>query len=84
MVATIAAAHSVKSTKSSGRWSESHQGGPPDVCAIAGTATEGPATAIAIIHRREMVMQAVAVQTSPRVFPGARVSPSLTVFAPQV
>src|SRR5215469_8953799 len=39
MVATIAAAHSVNRTKSSGRWSESHQGGPPDVCAIAGTAT---------------------------------------------
>jgi hypothetical protein len=30
------------------------------------------------------VMQAVAVQTSPRVTPGARKSRSLTVFTPQM
>ena len=65
--ATIAAPHSVKSTKSSGRPSETHQGGPPDVCAIAGSLIEGPAMAMAIIQRSETEMQAAAVQTRPRV-----------------
>ena len=82
--ARIAAAQSVNSTKSSGRPSDAHQGGPPDVCAISGTLIEGPATAMPIITRSETVMQAAAVQTSPRVTPGARKSRSLTVFTPQM
>src|SRR5487761_1097695 len=83
--AAIAAPHRLNSTKSFGRPSDTHQGGAPSaVCAIPGTLMEGPATAIAIITRSETVMQAAAVQTSPLVFPEARVARSLTVFTPQM
>src|SRR5215470_16030036 len=81
--AMTAAPHKVNSTKSSGRPSDTHHGGPPaGVCRIAGTLMEGPATDIAIITRSETVMQAAAVQTSPRVPPAARMVRSLTGFTP--
>src|SRR5579875_248439 len=82
--ATTAAPHRVNSTKASGSRSDSHHGGPPAACAIAGTLIDGPATDIAIIARSETVMQAAAVQTSPRVCPVARQFRSLTVFTPQM
>src|SRR6516165_3589419 len=74
----------VNSTKSSGRPSDTHHGGPPEVCRITGTLIDGPATDTAIITRSETVMQAAAVQTSARVLPAARVVRSLTVFTPQM
>src|SRR6516165_4858522 len=82
--AMTAAPQRVNSTKSSGRPSDTHHGGPPaGVCLIAGTLIDGPATDTAIITRSETVMQAAAVQTSPRVSPAARAVRSLTVFTPQ-
>ena len=68
--ATMAAAHRLNRATSLGRPRYTHHGGPPAVCGIAGTLTDGPATDIAIITRSETVMQAVAVQTSPRFWPG--------------
>src|SRR5215472_1657444 len=83
--AMTAAPQRVNSTKSSGRPTDTHHGGPPaGVCLIAGTLMDGPATDTAIITRSETVMQAAAVQTSPRVSPAARVVRSLTVFTPQM
>src|SRR5215831_4025017 len=83
--AMTAALHRVNSTKSPGRPSDTHHGGPPaGVCRMAGTLIDGPATDTAIITRSETVMQAAAVQTSPRVTPAARLVPSLTVFTPQM
>ena len=58
--------------------------GLPEVCVIAGTLIDGPATEITIITRSETVMQAAAVQTNPRFLPAARVFRSLTVFTPQM
>src|SRR5215468_770087 len=81
--AMTAAPQSVNSTKSSGRPSDTHHGGPPaGVCRIAGTLIDGPATDTAIITRSETVMQAAAVQTSPRVPPAARLVRSLTGSTP--
>jgi hypothetical protein len=45
---------------------------------------EGPATDTKNITRSETVMQAAAVQTSPRVPPLARMIRLITVFTPQV
>jgi hypothetical protein len=44
---------------------------------------DGPVTDIAIITRSETVMQAAAVQTSPRGDPMARTIRLLTVFTPK-
>src|SRR6516165_3604795 len=82
--AMTAAPHRVNSTKSSGRPTDTHHGGPPVVCRITGTLIDGPATDTAIITRSETVMQAAAVQTSPRVTPAARLVRSLTEFTPQM
>jgi hypothetical protein len=53
------------------------------VCGIAGTLIEAPATEIVIITRNETVMQAAAVQTSPRFWTAVRMFRSRTVFTPQ-
>jgi hypothetical protein len=44
---------------------------------------DGPAADIAIIRRSETVMQAAAIQTSPRGDPMARTIRLLTVFTPK-
>src|SRR3984885_3319620 len=65
--------------------SEIHQGGAPSgAWAIAGTTIDGPPTDKKNITRSETVMQAAAVQTSPRVPPLARMIRLITVFTPQV
>jgi hypothetical protein len=81
---TAAAPHAVKSTQGFDRPSDTHQGGaPPGACAIAGTTMDGPATDMPIITRSETVMQAAAVQASPRGDPTARTIRLLTVFTPK-
>src|SRR3984957_12595545 len=60
--------------------SETHHGGAPSAeCAIVGTTMDGPATDTKNITRSETVMQAAAVQTSPRVPPLARMIRLITV-----
>src|ERR1022692_527993 len=73
IAAITAVAHMVNSTTGCDSRRDTHQGGaPPGACAIAGTVIDGPATDTAIMMRSDSVMQATAVQASPRVAPVPR------------
>jgi hypothetical protein len=85
IVPITAAPHERSSAIGRPSLSEIHHGGPPSgAWAIGGTTIDGPATDTKNITRSETVMQAAAVQTSPRVPPLARMIRLITVFTPQV